>query len=228
MLSAKNKLRLLRSDSWTRMNISIECFCHKIISDKTYVNYWCSSGVNNFALKCSDNLGWWWSVRSRHVPSESWNSLHFIKPEVSLPHPQQPAICLYPEPEQSSQCSPSYYSKFHFNIILPSTPGSSEWSPSLKFLTKILYALFLSPYVLHSLTISVFLNSLHKWYFVRNIHIRILFCNFLRFKWFIYINLPNFRIPHLFNCVLHNHVHQERTAWWRPGQIWTIKQTALF
>jgi hypothetical protein len=28
---------------------------------------------------------------------------------------------------------PSNLSKIHFNIILPSTPGSSKWPPSLRF-----------------------------------------------------------------------------------------------
>ena len=54
-----------------------------------------------------------------------------MEPEGSLPHSQQPANCLYPEPERSSPCPPSHLSKIHFNIIL-STPGSSKWYPSLK------------------------------------------------------------------------------------------------
>jgi hypothetical protein len=43
----------------------------------------------------------------------------------------------YPEPDRASPCSPSSpsrFSKVRFNITLPTTPGSSKWSPSFRLL----------------------------------------------------------------------------------------------
>jgi hypothetical protein len=42
----------------------------------------------------------------------------FMEPEVSLQCPQEPAICIYPEPNESSR---HYHILFeiNFNIILP-------------------------------------------------------------------------------------------------------------
>jgi hypothetical protein len=56
-----------------------------------------------------------------------------MEPDGSLPYTQEPATCTYPEPDQSSLRPPPNLLKFRFNIILPSTPGSSKWSPSLRF-----------------------------------------------------------------------------------------------
>jgi hypothetical protein len=48
-----------------------------------------------------------------------------MEPEGSSPYTQEPATCPYPEPDQSSLRPLLNISKIHFNIILPSTPGSS-------------------------------------------------------------------------------------------------------
>jgi len=85
-----------------------------------------------------------------------------MEPECSLPHSQMPATCPYPEPDQSSPFLPSHFLKNHLNplnaelysichllallgahpilhisrirvnIILPSTPGYSKWSLSVR------------------------------------------------------------------------------------------------
>jgi hypothetical protein len=51
-----------------------------------------------------------------------------MEPEGSSQYTQEPATCPYPEPDQSSLRPPPNFSKIHFNIILLSTPGSSEAS----------------------------------------------------------------------------------------------------
>ena len=57
-----------------------------------------------------------------------------METEVSLRRPQEPATCVYPEPDQTSTWAPSsYFLKISFNITLSSTRGSSKWSLYLSF-----------------------------------------------------------------------------------------------
>ena len=53
--------------------------------------------------------------------------------ECSLPSLQGSATSLYPEPHQSSPCPHPTSLKIQLNIFLPSMPGSSKWSLSLRF-----------------------------------------------------------------------------------------------
>jgi hypothetical protein len=61
-----------------------------------------------------------------------------MEPEGLSSHSQEPATCPYSEPDRSSPCPPSHFSKIHFNIILPSTPGSFKWSHPYKTTGKII------------------------------------------------------------------------------------------
>jgi hypothetical protein len=58
-------------------------------------------------------------LRRWQVLSYSRNSPHFMEPESSLSHSQQPANCPYPEPDRSNPClpPPNHFSKIL--LILP-------------------------------------------------------------------------------------------------------------
>jgi hypothetical protein len=76
-----------------------------------------------------------YSMEQRLSWEANWSSAgqgpHFMETEGSLLHSKVLAACPYPEPDQSRPCPvpmlevPTY--------ILPSTPGSSKWSLSLRF-----------------------------------------------------------------------------------------------
>ena len=53
-----------------------------------------------------------------------------MEAESSLPRKKQPAIYSYPEPDQSNQRPLHYLLNIHFNIIIPCTLKSCNWSLS--------------------------------------------------------------------------------------------------
>jgi len=75
-----------------------------------------------------------------------------MESEGSLSYSYVPTTCPYPELAQASPCP--HFLKVHFNIILPSMPGSYKWSLSLRFPHQTLYTPLLSPYMLHAPPIS--------------------------------------------------------------------------
>ena len=108
-------------------------------------------------------------LRSQQVLSLSRNFAHFIEPEGSLPRSQEPATSPYPEQDRSNPFPPSHFSKIHFNIILPSTPGPSKWCPSLRFTHKNTVYTSLLPHTCYMFyPISFFLIWSPVWYLVRS------------------------------------------------------------
>ena len=71
-----------------------------------------------------------WETK-RFVASQK-NSPHFMEPKSSLPQSQVPATCPYLEPDPTSPCPHLPLPEYPFCIVVPSTPGSSKWSLSLR------------------------------------------------------------------------------------------------
>jgi hypothetical protein len=105
-----------------------------------------------------------------------------MEPGGSLPYSQESATCPYPESAQSSPCPPSHFLKIRFNIILPPTPGSPKWSPSLRFphQNPACTSLF-PPHVLHSppISFSIWLSS-HIWWWVQVTRFLVMYTSLLQ------------------------------------------------
>lgn len=81
------------------------------------------------------------------VPQSVKKFPEFIDPKGSLPHSQHHVTCQYHQPDQPSQIFPHLF-KIYFNYIFLSTPRSSKWSLSIRFLHQTLYAFLFS--VIHT------------------------------------------------------------------------------
>jgi hypothetical protein len=81
---------------------------------------------------------------------------HFMEPEGSLPHSQEPATCPYPEPAQSSPCPPSHFFKIHSILSSHLCLGLTSGRLPLVSPPKSCMHLSFPPYVLHAPHTSFF------------------------------------------------------------------------
>ena len=100
-----------------------------------------------------------------------------MEPESSLPQPQVPANCPYPERARSSPTPTSYFLKIHLNIILPSARGSPKRSLSFRFpYQNPLYACLLphTRYMPHQSHSSRFYHPHNIWWAIQIIQLLIM------------------------------------------------------
>ena len=95
-----------------------------------------------------------------------------MEPEGSLPHSQKPPPIPILCQLDSVHALTFNYLKFHLNILLPSTPGSSKWYLSLGF--HLQTPVYTSPDRLHAPPIPFFSNLSPEQYWVRGTDYKLL------------------------------------------------------
>ena len=101
-----------------------------------------------------------------------------MEPEGSLLQSQVPDNRPYPQPARSSPYLTFHFLKIHLNIILPSTPGSPNWSLSHRFLHQ--NPVYASPLLCPiratcptHLILLDFTSCTSRWYVVHAFHVRV-------------------------------------------------------
>ena len=108
-----------------------------------------------------------------------------MDPKCSPPYSQQPANCLYPEPNKRSARYSLYFCKTHFNIMFPSKPRSSECSLSSRF-----------P---HQNSVYISLLSAHATF---PAHLMFLRLPQYYFVWITNHEAPHYAVFSIFHCTL--------------------------
>ena len=111
---------------------------------------WLLSDILTNSMKQSPS----WEVNRPSATQEIPRNLWYTKVHYSFRKSPPPVPCL--SQIDPVHAPPSHFSKIHFNIIIPFTPRSSKWPPSLRF-SPLNPVRSSPPYFLQFLPISVYL-----------------------------------------------------------------------